>query len=72
MSYRIGGFTQRGEVRILDDRGYLVGYGELRLEDAHLTGVDAGDTFPLTVHVTWTPGLPDPDEFEIDWDGLLP
>jgi hypothetical protein len=51
---RIAGFNDRGEVRIVDDHGRLVAYGELRLEDAHLTGVDTGDRFGLEVLVTWT------------------
>ena len=71
---RIAGFTDTGEVRIVDDHGRLVGYGELRLEDAHLTGAERGDRFGLEVVVTWTPELPDPDDpgFDgIDWDRLL-
>jgi hypothetical protein len=72
---RIAGFNERGEARILDDDGRLVGYGELRLEDAHITGIDAGDRFPLEVVITWTPALPDPDDVDFDdlpWDRLLP
>jgi hypothetical protein len=68
---RIAGFSDRGEARIVDGEGRLVGFGALVLEDAHLTGVEAGDTFPLTLRVTWTPHLPDPDEVDINWDGLL-
>jgi hypothetical protein len=71
---RIGGFNERGEAKIVDDHGRLVGYGELRLEDAHITGIEPGDTFPLEVHVTWLPPLPDPDETdfdELDWGELL-
>jgi hypothetical protein len=71
---KIAGFTDRGEARIVDDEGRLVGYGELRLEDAHLTGVDRGDRFALEVVVTWTPELPDPDAVgfdDLDWDNLL-
>jgi hypothetical protein len=71
---KIAGFTDRGEARIVDDEGRLVGYGELRLEDAHLTGVDRGDRFALEVVVTWTPELPDPDAVDfddVDWDNLL-
>ena len=69
---RIAGFTDRGEVRIVDDEGHLAGYGELRLEDAHITGIDAGDRFALEVVVTWTPGPgDDPDFSDLDWDQLL-
>ena len=71
---KIAGFTQSGEVRIVDDDGRLVGYGELRLQDAHLTGIDRGDRFGLEVVVTWTPELPDPDDPDfpgVDWDRLL-
>jgi hypothetical protein len=71
---RIAGFNDRGEVRIVDDDGRLVGFGELRLQDAHLTGVDIGDRFALEVVVTWVPPLPDPDDIDIDdldWGSLL-
>jgi hypothetical protein len=71
---RIAGFNDRGEVKIVDDEGRLAGYGELRLEDAHMTGIDAGDRFALEVHVTWTPELPDPDDTDfdgLDWGQLL-
>jgi hypothetical protein len=71
---KIAGFTDRGEARIIDDQGRLVGYGELRLQDAHLTGVDRGDRFDLEVVITWTPELPDPDAVDfddVDWDNLL-
>jgi hypothetical protein len=71
---KIAGFTDRGEARIIDDEGRLVGYGELRLQDAHLTGVDRGDRFDLEVVITWTPELPDPDAVDfddVDWDNLL-
>ncbi len=71
MALRIAGFNDHGEARILDDHGRLVGYGELVLADAGLTGIDPGDAFPLEVRVTWTPSLPDPDAVDIDWDGLL-
>ncbi|HLJ02205.1 MAG TPA: hypothetical protein VKT31_02130 [Solirubrobacteraceae bacterium] len=71
MSYRVAGFSDRGEARIVDEHGRVVGFGELVLEDAHLTGLEPGDRFPLTLRVTWTPGLPDPDGVDIDWDGLL-
>jgi hypothetical protein len=71
---RIAGFNDRGEARIVDDRGELVGYGELRLADAHLTGIERGDRFDLEVVVTWVQELPDPDDVDfdgLDWDGLL-
>jgi hypothetical protein len=69
---RITGFTDNGEVRIVDDEGRLAGYGELRLEDAHITGVDSGDRFALEIVVTWTPEPDDePDLGDIDWDQLL-
>jgi hypothetical protein len=71
---RIAGFSDRGEARIVDDNGRLVGYGELRLQDAEHTGVDRGDRFALEVVVTWTPELPDPDDTDfdaLDWDRLL-
>jgi hypothetical protein len=65
---RITGFTDRGEAKIVDDAGRLVGFGELRLQDAHITGVERGDRFALEVVVTWTAELPDPDD--VDFDGL--
>jgi hypothetical protein len=74
---KIAGFNDRGEARIVDDEGNLAGYGELRLEDAHITGIDRGDRFALEVVVTWTPDPADPDEpdqpdlGDIDWDQLL-
>lgn len=71
MSFRIAGFNDRGEARIVDEAGRLVGFGELLLEDAHLTGVEPGDLFGVALKVSWTPSLPDPDGVEIDWDGLL-
>jgi hypothetical protein len=71
MSFRVAGFSDRGEARIVDEHGRVVGFGELVLEDAHLTGLEPGDSFPLTLRVTWTPALPDPDGLDIDWDGLL-
>ena len=71
MAFRIAGFNDRGEARIVDEHGRVVAFGELELEDAHLTGVDAGDSWPLSLRVTWTPELPDPDAVDIDWDGLL-
>ena len=71
MAFRIAGFNDRGEARIVDEQGRVVAFGELELEDAHLTGVDAGDSYALSLRVTWTPELPDPDAVDIDWDGLL-
>jgi hypothetical protein len=71
---KIAGFNDRGEARIVNDAGQLVGYGELRLEDAHLTGIERGDRFALEVVVTWVAELPDPDGLDfdgLDWDGLL-
>jgi hypothetical protein len=71
---RIGGFNERGEARIVDDQGRLVGFGELRLEDADITGIEPGDRFALEVVVTWKATLPDPDEVdfdELDWSELL-
>jgi hypothetical protein len=71
---RIAGFNDRGEARIVDERGNLVGYGELRLDGAELTGIEEGDQFPLAVVITWVPTLPDPDETDfdsLDWDELL-
>jgi hypothetical protein len=71
---RIAGFSDRGEARIVDEDGRLVGYGELRLRDAELTGVDRGDSFALEVVITWTPELPDPDDTDfdaLDWNSLL-
>jgi hypothetical protein len=76
---RIAGFNDRGEARIVDQEGRLVGFGELRLEDATLTGIERGDRFALEVVVTWTAAdvdntLPDPDDPDfdgIDWDELL-
>jgi hypothetical protein len=72
---RIAGFNERGEARIVDDDGKVVGYGEMRLEDAQITGIDRGDRFPLEIVITWTPELPDPDDVDfdgLDWDRLLP
>ena len=71
MSFRVAGFSDRGEARIVDAHGRVVGFGELVLEDAHLSGLEPGDTSPLSLRVTWTPELPDPDGLDIDWDGLL-
>jgi hypothetical protein len=71
MAFRIAGFSDRGEARIVDEQGRLIGFGELELDDAHLTGVESGDSFALSLRVTWTPELPDPDAVDIDWDGLL-
>jgi hypothetical protein len=71
---KIAGFNDRGEARIVDDEGRLVGYGELRLEDAHLTGMERGDRFALEVVVTWVAELPDADDIDfdgLDWDNLL-
>jgi hypothetical protein len=68
---RIAGFNERGEVRIVDADGRLAGYGELRLVDAEITGIEAGDRVGLEVVVSWTPTLPDPDDLDIDWDRLL-
>lgn len=71
---RIVGFNDRGEARIVDDDGRFVGFGELRLEDAHLTGIERGDRCALEVVITWTPELPDPDDLDVDgldWDSLL-
>jgi hypothetical protein len=71
---KIAGFNERGEAKIVNDDGRLVGYGELRLEDAHITGIDRGDRFALEVRITWTPDMPDPDEVDfdgLDWDNLL-
>jgi hypothetical protein len=71
---RIAGFNERGEARIVDDEGRLVAYGELRLPDAHLTGIERDDRFELEIHITWVPELPDPDEVDfdgLDWDQLL-
>jgi hypothetical protein len=71
---RIASFTDRGEVRIVDDHGRLTGYGELRLEDAHITGIDRGDRFTLEVVITWTPEPMDPDDSDLDdldWSQLL-
>ena len=71
MGFRIAGFSDRGEARIVDEHGRVVGCGELVLDDAHLTGLEPGETFGISVRVTWTPQLPDPDELDINWDGLL-
>jgi hypothetical protein len=71
MRFKIAGFSDRGEARLVDSDGRIVGFGELVLEDAHLTGLEPGDTFALSLRVTWTPQLPDPDELDINWDGLL-
>ena len=68
---RIAGFNERGEVRIVDDEGRLAAYGELRLVDAAITGVEPGDRCALEVVIHWTPTLPDPDDLDIDWDRLL-
>jgi hypothetical protein len=71
---KIAGFNDRGEARIVNDEGQLVGYGELRLEDAHLTGIERGDRFGLEVRITWVAELPDPDGLDfdgLDWDNLL-
>jgi hypothetical protein len=68
---RIGGFNDRGEAKIVDENGRLVGYGELRLEDAHITGIDRGDRFALEVVITWTEAeRPEPDPEDVDFDGL--
>jgi len=69
--FRIAGFSDRGEARIVDEEGRVVGFGQLLLDDAHLTGMERGDVFALSLRVTWTPDLPDPDSLDIDWDGLL-
>jgi hypothetical protein len=71
MAYRISGFNDRGEARIVDDEGRLIAFGALEVEDAHLAGVDRGDVFGVSLRVTWTPELPDPDAIDINWDGLL-
>jgi hypothetical protein len=71
---RIAGFNDRGEARIVDDAGRLVGVGELRIEDGHLTGIDPGDRLGLEIVITWTPQMPDPDQVDfdgLDWDDLL-
>jgi hypothetical protein len=71
---RISGFNNRGEARITDDDGRLVGYGELRLDDAHGDGLDRGGRFALEVVIRWTPEMPDPDatQFDdMDWEQLL-
>jgi hypothetical protein len=71
---KIAGFNDRGEARIVNDAGQLVGYGELRLEDAHLTGIERGDRFGLEVVITWVAELPDPDDVDfdgLDWGNLL-
>ena len=71
---RITGFTARGEARIIDHDGRLVGYGELQLEDAQVTGVEQGDRFALEVVITWTPDMADPgslDFDDLDWERLL-
>jgi hypothetical protein len=68
---RIAGVNERGEVRIVDDEGRLAAYGELRLVDADITGVEPGDRCALEVVINWTPRLPDPDDLDIDWDRLL-
>lgn len=69
--FRIAGFSDRGEARIVDADGRFVGFGELMVEDAHLTGIEPGDVFSLSLRITWTPELPDPDALDLDWDGLL-
>lgn len=71
MAFRVAGFNDHGEARIVDEHGRLIGFGELVLEHAELTGIDRGDIYDLQLRVTWTPGLPDPDAVDIDWDGLL-
>jgi hypothetical protein len=63
---RIAGFSDRGEARIVDDAGRTVGFGELRLVDAELTGVERGDRFELELRVTWTAEMPDPDKLDLD------
>ena len=68
---RIAGFNERGEVRIVDEEGRLAAYGELRLVDAEITGIERGDRCALEVVINWTPTLPDPDDVDIDWDRLL-
>jgi hypothetical protein len=71
---KIAGFNHRGEAQIVDDHGNVVAYGELHLQDAHITGIDRGDRFALEVHITWKPELPDADTLdfdELDWDDLL-
>jgi hypothetical protein len=72
---RIAGFNDRGEARIVNDHGELVGYGDLRLPDAHITGIDTGDRISLDVVITWTREMPDPDAMDfddLDWQSLLP
>jgi hypothetical protein len=71
---RIEGFNSRGEARIIDDDGRLVGHGELRLDEARGHGLDRGDRVALEVVITWTPEMPDPDatDFDdMDWEQLL-
>jgi hypothetical protein len=63
---RIAGFSDRGEARIVDEAGRLVGYGELRLVDAELTGFERGDCFELEVRITWVSDMPDPDTLDLD------
>ena len=67
---RIAGFNHRGEARIVNDDGITVAVGQLRLENADLTGIEKGDRFALEVVITWAPELPDPDD-DLDWDRLL-
>jgi hypothetical protein len=67
---RIAGFNHRGEARIVNDEGITVAVGRLELANAHLTGIETGDRFPLEVVITWMPELPDPDD-DLDWDALL-
>ena len=83
---RIVGFNERGEARIVDHDGRVVGYGEVRLCDADTAGIERGDRFDLEVVITWTAAelpdpaedssasLPDPDDVDfdgLDWDQLL-
>jgi hypothetical protein len=63
---RMAGLTSTGEARIVDDAGRLVAYAELRLEDAHIVGVDSGDRFPLEVVITWTKAEQDAINAELD------
>ncbi len=53
MSIRISGFNSSGEVRLVNDDGKTVGYGELLVENAY--SIEKDDEFGLSVKVVWTP-----------------
>lgn len=70
MQYRIAGFSDRGEARIVDEHGRQVAVGELRVET--LTEPERGDLLGVELHVVWNKREQDEmyERVEPDlWDG---